>query len=130
MREQQQTSDNTHAQSLQNFADTQDGVTSITKRKHTDSDTAVNDYQQARKKVIDDTDSNEKLAQLRKVSPWVPQFTPQAKDGDLKEPPKRPPSPLSGRPLRSKDLIPIDLIKETSNDNAAGVTRYMCPVSR
>lgn len=109
-------------------------MTSVLKRKLAEtvgnSSSSSNEYQQARKKVIDDTDTKEKMEQLRKVSPWIPQFTPSAKDSDIKEPPKRPPSPITGRPLRAKDLIPIDLIKETANDNATGVTRYLCPVSR
>jgi nitric oxide synthase-interacting protein len=90
----------------------------------------MNNYQISRKKVIDDTESSEKLEQLRKVSPWIPQFTPQAKETEIKEPPRRPPSPCSGRPLRSKDLIPLQLIRESGSENTSGVVRYLCPVTR
>eukprot|EP01034_Spumella_vulgaris_P022185 gene22185-28295_t len=58
------------------------------------------------------------------------QFTPQAKEAEIKEPLRRPPSPCSGRPLRSKDLIPIQLIRESGSENSSGVVRYLCPVTR
>lgn len=35
-------------------------------------------YKQSRRKIIDDTADDEKKEQLRRISPWVPQFTPQA----------------------------------------------------
>lgn len=40
-------------------------------------------------------------------------------------PPKRPLSPYSGRPLRTKDLVPVTLTKE-----APGSDKYICPVTR
>jgi nitric oxide synthase-interacting protein len=125
----EQTVDDIHTKAIQNFADTQDGVSGVMKRKLNDTDN-LNNYQMSRKKVIDDTESNEKLEQLRKVSPWIPQFTPQAKEAEIKEPLRRPPSPCSGRPLRSKDLIPIQLIRESGSENSSGVVRYLCPVTR
>lgn len=84
-----------------------------------------------RKKYIDDTETEIRVAELQKVSPWVPQFTPAAEASKAKEPPKRPASPFSGRPLRAKDLIPINLIRETDDPSAnSSVVRYICPVSR
>ena len=127
----QDLSDESNQKLLQEFADSQDGVNGVVKRKFNDSSSgSVNSYQQTRKKLIDDTETSEKMAQLRKVSPWIPQFTPHAKESEIKEPPKRPPSPYSGRPLRSKDLIPINLIKEQSSPTSSETTRYICPVSR
>ena len=84
----------------------------------------------ARAKVIDDTNRTEKLAQLSHSSPWVPQLIPHAQDATLVVPPKRPGSPFSGRPLRSKDLIPIDLIKESEGSANSSIVKYLCPVSR
>ena len=44
-----------------------------TKRKSSDN----NSYFESRKKFIDDTDKSVKLQELKKVSPWIPQFTPK-----------------------------------------------------
>lgn len=112
--------------------ETHDGVKTTLKRKAEDSSNEpVKGYiDRTRQKKIDDTDDSERRAQLSHSAPWAPQFTPQAKDAEIKEPPKRPPSPFSGRPLRSKDLIPIDLIKETDGSASSSVVKYLCPVSR
>lgn len=72
---------------------------------------------------------------LKQISPWIPMFTPEAAPAELKAPPKRPASPMTGRPLRAKDLTPIDLIVEdTSNSNGGassdGSVKFICPVSR
>jgi len=90
------------------------------------------EYWESRKRKIDDTDKETKLAELQRVSPWVPQFTPSAAPSLIKEPPKRPLSPFSNRALRVKDLMPIDLIRESpeEEDSKSGPTRYICPVSR
>ena len=56
-----------------------------------------------------------KLEQLKQVSPWIVQFTPSADAKALTEPPKRPPSPFSGKPLRAKDLLPVNLVRNSSN---------------
>ena len=88
-------------------------------------------YRKARKKLIDDTDISARLDELKKVSPWIPQFTPEAPAPVMKAPPpKRPPSPFSGAPLRSKDLISVQLVKEDSKDCSSSVVKYICPVSR
>jgi nitric oxide synthase-interacting protein len=116
--------------SITKFVETHDGVKSTLKRKAGDSNSVVT-YGQApsRAKFIDDTGKEEKMVMLSHSSPWMPQFIPHARDATLVEPPKRPPSPFSGRPLRSKDLIPIDLIKEAGS-TAGSVVKYLCPVSR
>ncbi|RYG66463.1 hypothetical protein EON64_09695 [archaeon] len=104
-------------------------VTVAGKRKLGDFATSaeLTEYESQRKKLIDDTSAEDKLEHLKKVSPWVPQFTPQAADSLVKAPPKRPPSPFSGQPIRAKDLIPINLEREEGD---GGMTRYLCPVSR
>jgi len=87
----------------------------------------------SRQRKIDDTDKKTKLAELQQVSPWVPQFTPEAKLTDIKPPPRRPASPMTGAPLRTKDLIPINLEREVDTSvrsGTSGPVRFICPVSR
>lgn len=55
----------------------------------------------------------------------------------MKAPPRRPCSPMTGRPLRAKDLVPVDLEREKqsggsgdSEAEADGPVRFICPVSR
>ncbi|KAJ1438552.1 hypothetical protein B484DRAFT_444501 [Ochromonadaceae sp. CCMP2298] len=86
-------------------------------------------YLATRTRIIDDTTREERTAALSRVSPWVPQFTPQAPAAALTDPPKRPPSPFSGRPLRAKDLLPLELIRECEGTERA-TTKFVCPVSR
>ena len=52
-------------------------------------------------------------------------------------PPRRPPSPMTGRPLKAADLIPLDMMRETPPASAASASsargqsvKFMCPVSR
>lgn len=112
------------------FKDSLDGVSSLAKRKGLDNE--VNVYHEKRKKIIDETSKEESIQNLRRVSPWITQFTPSAKESTTKEPLKRPPSPFSGNPLRSKDLIPLNLVRETeeSTKGTAGSVRFICPISR
>lgn len=116
---------------IKKFTERQDGVENVLKRKVAESDLeSANAHILSRKKIIDDTDKDSKMAGLLKMSPWVPMFTPHAAPAIIKEPPKRPPSPFSGRPLRSKDLIAIELTKEQPNDTLGKTTWYICPVTR
>jgi nitric oxide synthase-interacting protein len=117
------------AEEQQHFAQSSDGVLATVNKRKLEQGSEESDYFQSRKKIIDDTEREVKLEELRKVSPWVPQFTPQAKESQIKEPPKRPPSPFTGRPLRAKDLIPVNLVRESDVDDSSRV-RYICPVSR
>lgn len=117
---------------IKSFEQSNDIVT-IGKRKSDEVANTSSEYLEKRKKVIDDTDVAVKLEQLKQVSPWVPQFTPQAEAIQaVAPPPKRPPSPFSGKPLRAKDLIPITLVKENDSDASSGssTVRFVCPVSR
>ena len=85
-----------------------------------------------RKRKIDDTENEEKRASLKQVSPWIPMFTPEA-ESVIKAPPKRPQSPMTGRPIRSKELIPINLIEESRDSDSSDTSshvRFICPVSR
>ena len=116
---------------LKEFAEQQDGgVYALAKRKSSELDT--NEYLESRKKVIaDDKTREEEIEDLKRVSPWLAQYTPSAEPSKIKIPPKRPSSPFSGQPLRTKDLIPLDLLKEdVSNGNDSSLVRYLCPISK
>lgn len=88
----------------------------------------------SRKRIIDDTTREEHLTKLKQVSPWIPQFTPSAKESMIQEPPKRPLSPFSRDPLRSKDLIPVTLTRESigssSSSSSSSDEKFICPISR
>ena len=57
---------------------------------------------------------------------------PSAAADRVPEPPKRPRSPMTGAPLRLKDLLPIDLKPVAARARptaAADAARYLCHVS-
>ena len=83
-----------------------------------------------RKRLIDDRDQTERMADLQAICPWIPQFTPQAADSHLKKPPKRPSSPMTSHPLRVSDLIPVNLMRETESAPVEGHVKFICAVSR
>lgn len=125
---------------MKSFLEANDTSSFLNKKRKVEEESASTDqklpgsgkdteYQAQRRKLIDDTEQEIRLEELRKVSPWIPQFTPEAKESAVAEPPKRPLSPFSGQPLRSKDLIPIHLIKEPVTSSTEGV-KFICPVSR
>ncbi|CAM9526048.1 unnamed protein product [Ascophyllum nodosum] len=75
--------------------------------------------------------------ELRSSSWWLPQFQPAAPEEKIVEPPKRPASPMSGQPLRAKDMIPvnftIDAEKQKTAHLSGGETNkgsIICPVTR
>ena len=114
----------------QQFINGQEGVRSVIKRKASELEDKQS-YMSSRSRVIDDTDMKDKIDQLRQVAPWVPQFTPEAKDSLIPPPPRRPSSPMTGQPIRVKDLIPVNMERESSSSKATeGAVRFMCPVSR
>ncbi len=98
------------------------------KRTIDEVEPSSSEYFQSRKKLIDDTERQKNIEELKRISPWVPQFTPEAKESTIVEPPKRPPSPFSGRPLRAKDLVSINLVKESTGPDDR--VRFICPLSR
>jgi hypothetical protein len=81
---------------LKNFSESQDGAKFNEKKQKNNASNNASELIKSREKFIDDTSHAEKIDQLKKVSPWIPQFTPHAKDKAFDEPPKRPLSPFSG----------------------------------
>ena len=72
---------------------------------------------------------------LKRTSYWLsesqPQYTKESIEDDVRNnpPPRRPASPMSGRPLRMNDLIPITLQREECTKNNVGKGKCVCAVS-
>lgn len=64
---------------------------------------------------------------------WIPSKTPGAKEISLKKPDKTIYCPLSGKPLKVKDLIPIKFTVVQDPDDKRSLivkqARYMCPIT-
>lgn len=84
------------------------------------------------------TDSKEEgVAKLQRTSYWLseaqPEYTTKAKEDEIRKnpPPERPPSPMSGEPLRLKDLTPITLNRdiEDKDGQPAPNSKCLCAVS-
>ena len=119
---------------LDTFAANEEGVSTTVKRKLTAAEDR-NTYMESRKKHIDDTDRETRMKDLQVVCPWIPQFTPQAEDTKMKKPPKRPTSPMTSRPLRTSDLVPLTLLRDdgssgTESGGGVGSVKFICSVSR
>lgn len=116
---------------IDKFVDSVEGVATVVKRKISDEE-SKNSYLESRKRKIDDTSREKQQEALRQVAPWLPSFTPDAAPASIKAPPKRPPSPMSGRPLKVADLIPLDLVRESSDKTTAlgESVKFICPISR
>ena len=71
-----------------------------------------------------DLESNDvKKASLKRSSYWLSQNAPEHIEEKLDAPPDRPPSPMSGQPLRLKDLISLDCKVDDSGK------QFVCSVS-
>ncbi|KAK7863686.1 hypothetical protein R5R35_003075 [Gryllus longicercus] len=64
---------------------------------------------------------------------WIPSKTPEAKDTNLKKPDKTIYCPMSGKPLKVKDLVDVKFkeVKDPDDKKALIVkqNRYMCPIT-
>lgn len=74
-------------------------------------------------KRIDLESNNAKKASLKRSSYWLSQYAPEHVEEKIKAPPKRPASPMTGQPLRLKDLIPLDCKVDESGK------QFLCSVS-
>lgn len=78
--------------------------------------------------------SNMTADKARKLpSFWIPSLTPAAKKSSIKKPDKTIFCPMSGQPLRVKDLIPVVFTLVTDPDDKASLiskrNRFMCRVT-
>jgi nitric oxide synthase-interacting protein len=64
---------------------------------------------------------------------WIPSKTPEAKESALKKPDKTIYCPISGNPLKVKNLIPIKFTQVQDPDDKKSLivkqARYMCPIT-
>lgn len=64
---------------------------------------------------------------------WIPSLTPNAEKVKMKKPEKSVMCPMSGRPLKAKDLIPIHFTEVNDPDDKRSLItrkdRYMCAVT-
>lgn len=64
---------------------------------------------------------------------WIPAKTPQAKPAALNKPDKTIYCPISGKPLKLKDLIPVKFTEVKDPDDKKSLilkqARYMCPIT-
>ncbi|NP_001084604.1 nitric oxide synthase-interacting protein [Xenopus laevis] len=76
--------------------------------------------------------SEEKNKQL--PSFWIPSLTPEAKTSLVKKPDKTVYCPMSGRPLKMKDLMPVNFTRVDEKVDRVGLInrqdRYVCAVTR
>jgi len=86
--------------------------------------------------VIDDDAQKRGNKRLKEISYWLSEAQPEYTEKDrveriMKNAPKdRPDSPMSGNPLRLKDLVPIQLNRENDgNEKAGGNGKCICAVS-
>merc|ERR1712159_826092 len=57
---------------------------------------------------------------------WVPTMTPDNLKSTIAKPEKRPRSPMSGQPLKLKDLIPLNLLEDSDGEKGS----FICAVSK
>ncbi|CAL7935890.1 unnamed protein product [Xylocopa violacea] len=64
---------------------------------------------------------------------WIPSKTPEAKETILQKPDKTIYCPISGKPLKIKDLIPVKFTEVRDPDDKKSLivkqARYMCPIT-
>ncbi|XP_019631956.1 PREDICTED: nitric oxide synthase-interacting protein-like [Branchiostoma belcheri] len=64
---------------------------------------------------------------------WIPSLTPKAEETKLKKPEEKVRCPMSGRPLKMKDLIPVVFKPVNDRDNKTSLivkqVRYVCAVT-
>ena len=72
---------------------------------------------------VDTTTREEKQEQIRKSAFWLPEHAPGHRKRKLEKPPKRPNSPLSGRPLKLSQLVSIQLRRSDSGKPLCAVSQ-------
>lgn len=75
----------------------------------------VEQFEDSQKAVASKKQKVNDVNPLKKSSYWLADFQPESETAPMSPPPKRPLSPMSQQPLRRKDLIELDL-KRNSDD--------------
>lgn len=63
---------------------------------------------------------------------WAPSSTPDAKKSKMEKPDSKIYCPITGNPLKAKDLIPIKFTKATGDkgqSSSSSEAKYMCPIT-
>lgn len=68
----------------------------------------------------------EKRKEFLNSSFWVPTSTPDAISATVAKPEKRPRSPMSGQPLKLKELISVKLLPDTDGEKVNGWVLRLC----
>lgn len=109
---------NEELQKLQNFLKAEKNIVSRSKNA-ADSATSVSNMSNGKDKTL--------------PSFWIPSKTPEAKEVLLQKPDKTIYCPISGRPLKIKDLIPVKFTEVKDPDDKKSLivkqARYMCPIT-
>ena len=103
-------------------------TTAGSKRKLAEAKTEEDARSAAVAELSKDVGDKVTSAQLKGTSYWLPQFQPEHRKEKIAEPPARPPSPNTGRPLRLKDLCPVNLKVDQDTANLLD-KKYVCAVS-
>lgn len=111
---------------IQSFISKDQGAAQSSTKNHS------TDYQKSLKRKIDTESKEEGNKRLKEISYWLSEAQPEYHDEAMGEkirsnmPPERPSSPMSGNPLRLKELVPITL-NRGNGDGAEG--KCLCAVS-
>lgn len=113
---QQQQDESKQVLAITNFCHKDQGSSQLSTEQHSQS------YNHNLSRKIDNQSKEELQRGLKRTSYWLcdsqpEDYTSKAKEEERrKAPPDRPPSPMSGQPLRRKDLISITLQRENDTD--------------
>ncbi|KAL6255212.1 hypothetical protein P5V15_013550 [Pogonomyrmex californicus] len=108
---------NEELKKLQNFLKTEKTI--VSSGSSTLDETSVSNMKNGKDKLL--------------PSFWIPSKTPEAKEISLQKPDKSIYCPVSGKPLKVKDLIPIKFTVVQDPDDKRSLivkqARYMCPIT-
>ena len=120
--EQEQSNEKTANEELQKLQKFLKGEKNIVSRSQTTTDessSSVSNMSYGKDKVL--------------PSFWIPSKTPEAKEIILRKPDKTIYCPISGKPLKIKDLIPVKFTEVKDPDDKKSLivkqARYMCPIT-
>ncbi|XP_017889710.1 nitric oxide synthase-interacting protein homolog [Ceratina calcarata] len=110
---------NEELQKLQNFLKGEKTIVSRSQTANNESSSSVSNMSNGKDKTL--------------PSFWIPSKTPEAKETKLQKPDKTIYCPVSGKPLKIKDLIPVKFTEVKDPDDKKSLivkqARYMCPIT-